>query len=109
MLCVSLYEKVELCCWWEYGDEKTRINKLNEKRSFIPWGLRVPIWKIIFFLVFCGFRNCLDVRKGRKLPYVVENDLEKRPTKAAQLLFGGPTSVKKKLWGNFLAPPFMLK
>ena len=28
--------------------------------------------------MFCGFRNCLDVRKGRKLPYVVENDLEKR-------------------------------
>ena len=28
--------------------------------------------------MFCGFRNCLDVRKGRKLPYVIENDLEKR-------------------------------
>ena len=28
--------------WWEYGDEKTRINKLNEMRSLIPWGLRVP-------------------------------------------------------------------
>ena len=27
--------------------------------------------------MFCGFRNCLDVRKGRKLPYVIENDLEK--------------------------------
>ena len=22
---------------WEYGDEKTRINYLNEKRSLIPW------------------------------------------------------------------------
>ena len=28
--------------------------------------------------MFCGFRNCLDVRKGRKLPYVIENDLEIR-------------------------------
>ena len=33
----------------------------------------------------------------------------RRPTKAAQLLFGGPTSIKKKLCGNFLTPPFMLK
>ena len=30
------------------GDEKTGINKLNEKRSLIPWGLRVTIWKINF-------------------------------------------------------------
>ena len=25
------------------SDEKTGINSLNEKRSLIPWGLRVPI------------------------------------------------------------------
>ena len=23
-------QKVELRYWWEYGDEKTRINKLND-------------------------------------------------------------------------------
>ena len=35
-------------------------------------GLRVSIWKIIFFfLMFCGFLKCLDVRKGHKLSYVV--------------------------------------
>ena len=31
------------------------------------------------------------------------------PTKAALWLFGGPTSTKKKLCGNFLTPLFMLK
>ena len=28
--------------------EKTKISQLNEKRSSIPWRLRMPIWKIIF-------------------------------------------------------------
>ena len=41
-------QKVELCYWWEYGDEKTRINYLSKKHSLMPWGLRVPIWKINF-------------------------------------------------------------
>ena len=41
--------KMEPRYWWEYGDEKTRITSLNEKHSVIPWGLIVPIWKIIFF------------------------------------------------------------
>ena len=27
-----------------------------------------------FVLVFYGFPNCLDVRKGRRLPYAVKND-----------------------------------
>ena len=41
---VCIYkQKMELCYWWEYGDKKTRINKLNEKHSLIPWGLRVPV------------------------------------------------------------------
>ena len=39
-LCVGLYAMLRH--WWEYGDEKTGINWLNEKRSLIPWGLRVP-------------------------------------------------------------------
>ena len=44
MGCVCIYkQKMELCYWWEYGDKKTRINKLNEKHSLIPWGLRVPV------------------------------------------------------------------
>ena len=41
-------QKVELRYWWEHGDEKTGINSLNEKRSLIPWRLRVPTWKINF-------------------------------------------------------------
>ena len=41
-------QKVKLRYWWEYGDEKIGINYLNEKRLLIPWGLRVPIWKINF-------------------------------------------------------------
>ena len=41
-------QKVELRHWWEYGNEKTGINQLNEKRSLISWGLGVPIWKINF-------------------------------------------------------------
>ena len=28
--------------------------------------------------MFCGFRNCLDVRKGRKLPDIVKIDQENR-------------------------------
>ena len=37
MGCVWVYmRKVELHYCWEYGDEKTGINKLNEKRSLIP-------------------------------------------------------------------------
>ena len=44
MGCVWVYlQKMELCYWWEYSDEKTRIIFLNEKCSLIPWGLRVPI------------------------------------------------------------------
>ena len=32
MSCVWVYmQKMKLCYWWEYGDEKTRINYLNEK------------------------------------------------------------------------------
>ena len=49
MVCVWVYmQKVELRHLLEYGDEKTAINQLNEKRSLIPWGLRVPIWNINF-------------------------------------------------------------
>ena len=41
-------QKAERRYWWENGDEKTGINKLDEKRSLNPWGLRMPIWKINF-------------------------------------------------------------
>ena len=38
MSCVYLYmQKIELCYWWESGDKKTRIIKLNEKCLLIPW------------------------------------------------------------------------
>ena len=37
MGCVWVYiQKMELRYWWEYGDEKTRVNKWNEKRPLIP-------------------------------------------------------------------------
>ena len=52
-------QKVELRHWWEYGDEKTGINQLNEKRSLIPWGLRVPIWNI---------NSCSSVLRLSELP-----------------------------------------
>ena len=35
-----------ICYWWEYADEKTRVNLLNKKLLLIPWGLKVPIWQI---------------------------------------------------------------
>ena len=41
-------QKMELRYWREYGDIKTRISRLNEKRSLIQWVSRVPIWKISF-------------------------------------------------------------
>ena len=40
---------MELRYWLVHGKGKNnRTNYLNEKRSFIPWGLGVPIWKINF-------------------------------------------------------------
>ena len=30
-------QKMELCYEWEYSNEKTRINWLNEKGLSIPW------------------------------------------------------------------------
>ena len=36
-------KKMELRNWLEYGDENTRINQLNEKRSLIPCELRVDL------------------------------------------------------------------
>ena len=39
-----IYRNVELRYWLVSGNVKNnRINKLNEKRSLIPRGLRVPI------------------------------------------------------------------
>ena len=72
MGCVWVYmQKMELCYWWEYGDEKTRINKLNEKRSLILWGLRVPIWKINFCSSVLQLSELPRCKEGWKLPYVV--------------------------------------
>ena len=49
MGCLWVYiQKVELRYWWEYGNEKGGIDWFNEKRSLIPGGLRVPIWKTNF-------------------------------------------------------------
>ena len=62
--------------WWEH-EEKTRVNRLNEKRSLILWGLERPFEKLIFLLDFCGFPNCLDVGKGRKLPYAAYKEFGK--------------------------------
>ena len=46
VVCVYM-QKMELRYWWEH-EEKTRVNRLNEKRSLILWGLGAPIWKINF-------------------------------------------------------------
>ena len=49
MGCIWVYmQKMELRCWWKYGNKKTRTNKWNEKRSLIPLELRVPNWEINF-------------------------------------------------------------
>ena len=58
---------------WEYGDEKTRINWLNEKRSLIPWGIREPIWKINFFFRVLQLYKLPRCKERPKLPYAVEN------------------------------------
>ena len=72
MGCVWVYmQKMELCYWWEYGDEETRINKLNEKRLLILWGLRVPIWKINFCSSVLQLSELPRCKEGWKLPYVV--------------------------------------
>ena len=42
VVCVPMQE-MEPCYQWEYGDEKTRLNQLNENHSLIPWRVRVPI------------------------------------------------------------------
>ena len=63
-------QKVELRYWWEYCDEKTSIVKWKALVDTV--GIKSADLEDKFFaLVFCGFSNCLDVRKGRKLPYVV--------------------------------------
>ena len=60
-----IYRKMELRYWLEPGNVKNnRINYLNEKRSLIPWGLRVPIWKINF----CSRVLRLSVHPCRERP-----------------------------------------
>ena len=49
MGCVWVYiQKMKPRYKWEYDIEKKEKYRLNEKRSLIPWRLRVPIWKINF-------------------------------------------------------------
>ena len=44
-----------LCYWLKHC--KVKKNQFNEKRSLIPWGLKVPIWK----MNFCSKRLRLSV------------------------------------------------
>ena len=44
---------------------KTRIMWSNEKRSSVPWGLRVPIWKINFF---SGVLRLSELPRRRERP-----------------------------------------
>ena len=61
-----IYRKMELRYWLVPGNvKKSRINQLNEKRSLIPWGLGVLIWKIIFFHSFAPFPCFLDAGNMR--------------------------------------------
>ena len=56
MGCVCIFmQKMVL----RYGDEKTRINYLNEKHLLIPWRLKVLILKINF---------CCEVLRPYELP-----------------------------------------
>ena len=66
-------QKMKLRYQWEYGDEKTRINWLNEKRSLIPWGIREPIWKINFCFRVLQLSKLPRCKERPKLPYAVEN------------------------------------
>ena len=54
--------------WW-----RENRNKLIEWKALVDSvGIKgVDLEDKIFVLVFYGFPNCLDVRKGRKLPYAV--------------------------------------
>ena len=60
-------------------------------------------------IVTPNFPTFLRKRERRsKILVSAKTYLSKRPTKAALWLFGGPTSTKKKLCGNFLTPLLML-
>ena len=55
------------------GNMMTRIqNKLEERNALVDTvGIKsADLEDKIFVLAFCGFPNCLDVQKGRKLPFV---------------------------------------
>ena len=57
MGCVWVYmKKMELRNWLEYGDENTRINQLNEKRSLIPWIKSANLDHKFLFKSFAAFR-----------------------------------------------------
>ena len=56
-------QTMELRHQWKCGDEKTRINQLNEKRSLIPWGLRVPIQKKNFCSCVLGLSELPKCRE----------------------------------------------
>ena len=43
----------------------------------MPWGLRVPIWKMIFVLDFCVFPCYLDVGKGRSHRHIFHGTITK--------------------------------
>ena len=68
-VCVYM-QKTELRYRWEHGNEKNKY-KLVEWRAFVDTVVikSAVLRKKIFVLQFCGFPNCLDVRKGRRLPY----------------------------------------
>ena len=52
---------------------KTRIDKSSDKRSLIPWGLRLPIWKTNFCSKRYGFLCYHDVEECYRLPCPCEN------------------------------------
>ena len=74
-LCEGLYAEsgatLLVGVWW-----RENKNKLVEWKVLVDTvGIKSAYLEVnILFLVFCSFPNCLDVRKGRKLPYVVWND-----------------------------------
>ena len=82
---------MELRYWWEHDKE-------NKKYKLIDTvGIKTRFERKIFVLEFCGFPNCLDVRKGYKLlvgQFTVDQ-VENESTLAQTEAFGtGGSKVK---------------
>ena len=67
-VCVNM-EKIELRYRWEHGNEKNKTNLVEWKAFVDKLWIKSADSREIFDLEFWGFPDCLDVGKGRELPY----------------------------------------